>query len=93
MLVLVMTLCLGAPWCHSLKEKRAVLRPLVTALRRQYGASVAESGLQDTHQRMEITLALLVHNTAQGDRIRQQVLSTVSRLTQADLYEDLAEYR
>ena len=93
MLILVMTLRLRAPWCHSLKEKRAVIRPLITGLRRQFEASVAESGLQDAHQRMEITLAVLVHNTAQGDSIRQQVLSALERLTEAELYEETAEYR
>ncbi len=93
MLVLVITLRLFAPWCHSLKEKRAVLRPLLSGLRRQFEASVAESGRQDAHQRLEITLALLVHNTAQGDSIRQQVLSAVARLSEAELYEEAAEYR
>jgi len=93
MLVLVMALRLSAPWCHSLKEKRTVLRPLITGLRRQFEASVAESGFQDMHQRMEITVALLVHNTAQGDSIRQQMLSAVSRITEAELYEEWAEYR
>lgn len=93
MLVLVITLRLLAPWCHSLKEKRAVLRPLLSGLRRQFEASVAESGRQEAHQRLEITLALLVHNTAQGDSIRQQVLDAAARLSEAELYEETAEYR
>lgn len=93
MLVLVITLRLFAPWCHSLKEKRAVLRPLLSGLRRQFEASVAESGRQEAHQRLEITLALLVHNTAQGDSIRQQVLDAAARLSEAELYEETAEYR
>ena len=93
MLVLVITLRLLAPWCHSLKEKRAVLRPLLSGLRRQFEASVVESGRQDAHQHLEITLALLVHNTAQGDSIRQQVLDAAARLSEAELYEETAEYR
>lgn len=93
MLVLVMTLRLSAPWCHSLKDKRAVLRPLITGLRRRFEASVAESGLQNAHKHMELTLALLAHNAAQGDSLRQQVLDALNRLTEAVLYEEEAEYR
>jgi hypothetical protein len=93
MLVLVMTLRLRAPWCHSLKEKRALLRPLISGLRRQFEAAVAESGHQDSHQLMEITLAVLVHHSAQGDSIREQVIDRVARLTEAELYEEMAEYR
>ncbi len=93
MLVLVMTLRLRAPWCRSLKEKRALLRPLTAGLRRHFEASVAESGRQGSHQTMEITLAVLAHHAAQGDSIRQQVLDALPRLTEAELYEEEAEYR
>lgn len=93
MLVLVMTLRLRAPWCRSLKEKRALLRPLISGLRRQFEAAVAESGHQDSRRLTEITLAVLVHHSAQGDSIRQQVLDALPRLTEAELYEEEAEYR
>lgn len=91
--VLVVRLGLRAPWCRSLKEKRAILRPLISGLQRQFAASVAESAHQDSHQLMEITLAVLVHHTAQGDSIRQQVMDAAARLTEAELYEEEAKYR
>jgi uncharacterized protein YlxP (DUF503 family) len=43
---------------HSLKEKRAVLRPLVAELRKATEASVAEVGDQDLHRRAEIGIAV-----------------------------------
>ena len=91
--ILYMTLRLRAPWCHSLKEKRAALRPVIEGLKRHFNASVSESGLQDSHQQMEISLAVLVHHSAQGDSIREQILDTVGRLSEAELYEEEAEYR
>ena len=91
--VLVMRLGLRAPWCRSLKEKRALLRPVIAGLRRQFNASVAESGHQDSHQLIEITLAVLTANAAQGDSIKEQVTSALSRLTEAELYLEEAEYR
>ena len=46
---------------RSLKQKRAVVRPLVSAdLRRRYpGASVAETGHLDLHRRAEIGVAVV----------------------------------
>jgi uncharacterized protein len=43
--------------CHSLKEKRALLKPLTAALRRTFNVSVAETGHQDLWQRAEIACA------------------------------------
>ena len=92
MRVLVMTLRLRAPWCQSLKDKRAALRPVLLGLRRRFNVSAAESGLQDAHQLMEITLALLVHSAAQGDSLREQVLQALKQLTEAEVYGEEAEY-
>ena len=39
--------------CHSLKEKRALLKPLTVVLRRTFNVSVAETGHQDLWQRAE----------------------------------------
>jgi uncharacterized protein YlxP (DUF503 family) len=43
---------------RSLKQKRAVVRPLVAELRRRYpGVAVAETGHLDLHRRAEIGVA------------------------------------
>ncbi len=45
---------------HSLKAKRAVVRPLVAELRRSYsGVAVAETGHLDLHRRAEIGVAVV----------------------------------
>ena len=48
---------LHLPGCHSLKEKRGILKPLTMALRQQLNVSVAETGHQDLWQRAEIACA------------------------------------
>jgi uncharacterized protein len=48
---------LHLPSCHSLKEKRGVLKPLTAVLRRALNVSVAETGHQDLWQRAEIACA------------------------------------
>ncbi|MRG59354.1 DUF503 family protein [Agromyces sp. CFH 90414] len=44
---------------HSLKQKRAVLRPVVAELRHATEASVAEVGDHDLHRRAAIGLAVV----------------------------------
>lgn len=59
MVVAVTTWDLHLPACHSLKEKRSVLKPLTAALRRTLNVSVAETGQQDLWQRAEIACAVI----------------------------------
>lgn len=59
MIIAVATWDLHLPACHSLKEKRSVVKPLTTALRRTLNVSVAETGQQDLWQRAEITVAVV----------------------------------
>ena len=42
---------------HSLKEKRAIVRPIVAELRRRFEVAVAETGNVDLHRRAEIGVA------------------------------------
>lgn len=57
MFVLAVAFELRLPNSHSLKEKRGVLKPLITLLRQRFGVSVAEVGHQDTWQRSTLGLA------------------------------------
>jgi uncharacterized protein len=59
MYLAIATWDLHLPACHSLKEKRSVLKPLITALRRTLNVSVAETGQQDLWQRAEIACAVV----------------------------------
>ena len=44
---------------HSLKEKRSVVRPVVSELRRKYDVSAAEAGHLDLHRRALIGVAVV----------------------------------
>ncbi|WP_375493112.1 DUF503 domain-containing protein [uncultured Jatrophihabitans sp.] len=44
---------------HSLKGKRAVVRPIVAELARKYSVSAAETGDHDLHRRAELSVALV----------------------------------
>ena len=61
---------------HSLKEKRAVVRPILADLRRTTEASVAEVGDQDLHRRAELGVGVVA---ARADRVTE-VLDRAERL-------------
>jgi uncharacterized protein len=44
---------------HSLKEKRAVVRPIVAELRRRFEVAAAEAGDLDLHRRSLIGIAVV----------------------------------
>jgi uncharacterized protein YlxP (DUF503 family) len=44
---------------HSLKEKRAVVRPIVAELRRRFEVAAAETGDHDLYRRAEVAVAVV----------------------------------
>lgn len=59
MVVASLTWELSLPGCTSLKDKRSVVRSLRDRLSHKFHVSVAETGLQDVHDRGELTAALV----------------------------------
>ena len=79
MIVAVQTWELHLPGCHSLKEKRGVLKPLTAALRQRLNVSVAETGHQDLWQRAEIACAAVGSARA----LVEEMLRTADRVVEA----------
>ena len=52
------------PDCHTLKQKRAVVRPMVDGLRRRYHVASAEVGALDKWQRADIGVAIVAGTEA-----------------------------
>jgi uncharacterized protein YlxP (DUF503 family) len=61
---------------HSLKEKRAVVRPIVAELARKFTVSAAEVGDQDLHRRALIGVAVV---SSDASHVRE-VLDACERL-------------
>jgi len=66
---------LHIPSSRSLKEKRAVVKPIVEGLRSRFSLSVAEVGYQDKWQRALIGFAVVSDSYAHA----AQVVDTVER--------------
>lgn len=79
MVTVVATWELHLPGCHSLKEKRSVIRPLTSALRQRCNVSVAETAHQDAWQRAEIACAAI----GSDRRVVEETLRTADRIVEA----------
>jgi uncharacterized protein len=57
MFVCALRIELFFPTCHSLKEKRAIITPVLEGTRNRFRVASSETGFQDLWQRAEIGLA------------------------------------
>ena len=79
MIIAIATWDLHLPGCHSLKEKRSVLKPLTSSLRRTLNVSVAETGQQDLWQRAEIACAVVGSDRS----VVEETLRAADRMVEA----------
>jgi uncharacterized protein YlxP (DUF503 family) len=67
------------PSCRSLKEKRALLRPIIDSSRARYRVAIAEVDYQDLHQRTVLEVAAV----ASVAKVVTEELDAVERLVWA----------
>ena len=53
------TITLRMAECHSLKEKRKIIKSIIARSQNTFNASIAETGLNDVHQKAEIGFAMV----------------------------------
>lgn len=93
MQIAAMTFRLHAPWVHSLKEKRMVVKSLVAKTQNRFHASVAEIAEQDTHQIIVIGVAVIVPHDALADHLMDEISSFIEANTDAEILDETREIR
>ena len=88
-----MTFRLYAPWVHSLKEKRSIVKSLIAKLQNRYHVSAAEIDEQDTHQMIVIGLAAIVPHNAMADSLMEDISLFVEENTDAEIIDEEREIR
>ena len=76
---------LYAPWVHSLKEKRMVVKGLCGKASAKFNISIAEVGEQDVHQTLMIGAACVTNDTSHADSILDNVLRFIENNTEAEV--------
>lgn len=93
MLVACMTFRLHAPWVHSLKEKRMIVKSLIARLQNRFHVSAAEIDEQDTHQIIVIGTAAIVSHNAMADSLMEDISRFVEENTEAEILDETREIR
>ena len=93
MIVAVTSWHLHLEGCHSLKEKRSVVRPLLSALRKTHNLSVAETGHQDVWQRAEIACAAVGSDRTVVDEMLRAADRMIEQADGVRILETVTEYR
>jgi uncharacterized protein YlxP (DUF503 family) len=81
MVVGVLSLELAIPGNRSLKGKRGALRPLLAALQREFGVSVAEVGAQDAWQRALVGVCVVSGDRRHADQVLAAALNRAAGWT------------
>ena len=82
---------LRAPWVHSLKEKRMIVKSLVAKLRNRFNVSASEIDEQDTHQIIVIGVAAIVPHNAFADSLMEDISFFVEENTEAEIIDEERE--
>ncbi len=85
MMIGTLEIRLYAPWVHSLKEKRMIVKSLTAKIRNRFNVSVAEVENQDLHQSIVLGIACVAGNHAHADSIMDHVISFTEESTEAEI--------
>ena len=93
MKIAAMTFKLYAPWVHSLKEKRMIVKSLIAKLQNRFHVSAAEIDEQDTHQIIVIGVAAIVPHNAMADSLMDEISLFVEENCEAEILDETREIR
>ena len=93
MKIAAMTFQLRAPWVHSLKEKRMIVKSLLSKLQNKFHVSAAEIDEQDTHQLIVIGVTAIIPNNALADSLMDDISLFIEENCEAELISEDREIR
>lgn len=93
MIVAAAEVRLYAPWVQSLKEKRMVVKSLLSKVQNRFNVSAAEIGEQDVHQTIVLGIAAVAGDTAQANSIIDNVVNFMEQNTEAEITQVSREIR
>ncbi len=78
---------LNLPYSHSLKEKRMVVKSVISRVGNKFNASIAEVEDQDLHQSIVIGLAVVTTSSSHANSMIQQIINFIEGNCEADIID------
>ena len=80
MIIGVCQITLHLPDCHSLKEKRQAIKPLMARVRNQFEVSIAEVGENDRWQLAQFGVACVGNDSRHVDEVLSRVQRAIEEI-------------
>ncbi len=85
MIIRTLEFHLYAPFSHSLKEKRMVVRSLLQKIKNKFEVAVCETGDQDLLQSIRIGISFFVSDAKIAQSAASKIISFVESATEAEV--------
>jgi uncharacterized protein YlxP (DUF503 family) len=83
--------CLRAEWCHSLKEKRMVVKSILSKTKNKFNVSISEVEEQDIHNYIVLGFATVSNNNAHAQSTLQSILNFIEENCEAEIVDSFIE--
>ncbi|MEA5012147.1 MAG: DUF503 domain-containing protein [Angelakisella sp.] len=93
MIIEAVTIKLYAPWVHSLKEKRMIVKSLIDKTKNKFNVSISEVDEQDVHQTIVLGLACVTGTISHADSMIDSILTYIENNIDAQIINVQREIR
>lgn len=93
MIIGSVTLKLYAPWVHSLKEKRMLVKSIIAKTKNKFNVSIAEISEQDRHQTIILGIACVADTVSRSGSIIDNVIRFIESNTKTEILDIQRETR
>jgi len=73
--------------CHSLKEKRTVVKAVIARVRDKFNVSAADVGANDMHQRAEIGVAAVGNDHSHMNGVMDTIFNFIEAMGMAEVLD------
>lgn len=87
MRVIVIKVSLRADWSHSLKEKRMIVKSIISKLQNKFNISVCEIENQDIHNLITIGIAGIALDSKVCDSTIDNIINYIEDITDAEIID------
>jgi len=78
---------LYAPWVHSLKEKRKIVKSLINKAQHRFNVSIAEIDALNSHQMIVLGAAIISNNAVHAHSMLDNIIKFIETNTEADIID------
>jgi uncharacterized protein YlxP (DUF503 family) len=82
---------LKADWCHSLKEKRMVVKSILSKTKNKFNVSISEIEAQDIHNYIVLGFATVTNSNAHAQSTLQSIFNFIEENCEAELVDYFIE--